>query len=74
MGATGYDLRYQVLGQKPRVRIWPGPSTDLGLMAGGTLVSQGHTSSIMPVNVERGELSLLCLEAVVSGGLETIRF
>jgi hypothetical protein len=25
-------------------------------MAGGTLVSQGHTSSFMPLNVERGEL------------------
>ena len=24
-------------GKKPCVRIWPGPSTDLGLMAGGTL-------------------------------------
>lgn len=59
MSAARYEERYQVLGQEPRVRIWPESSTDLGLLAGGPLVSQGHTSTFMPVNVERGELTSL---------------
>ena len=54
MSTARYDVRYRVLGQKRRLRIWPGSST-----AGALLISQGHTSSFAPVNVDRGELTSL---------------
>jgi hypothetical protein len=53
---------YQVLGQEAArenmARTVDGPRTD----GSGTLVSQGHTSSFMPVYVERGELTSLPLK------------
>jgi hypothetical protein len=72
MSAARYDVRYRVLGQKPRVRIWRGSSGDFGLMAGRPLVSPGHNVVLHARKCGTQALTS-CLEAVVADDLEIIR-